>query len=170
MLTRVLQLLYRKNHHNIKKKGSKMQKSGRLKFYTLNLFAFIALCCPLLPWMSYGVGSKTGIDIGGTPTYTIFISALCLILINLILFKTTAIRKVFLFLAFITSLILFSFYSYEIIRIAYQIMIAKSLPVEMFGVVSLSAKQIRIGYGLWVGGSASLLSLIVHFISMRLKN
>jgi hypothetical protein len=147
-----------------------MQKPNRAKFYFLNFFAFITLLAPLLPWMSYGVGSKTGIDIGGSPTYIIFISALCLILINLILFKTEAMRKIFLFLAFIASLIAFTFYAYEITRIAYQTMIAKSLPVEMFGVVSLSANQIRIGYGLWVGGIASLLSLIVNFISMRLKN
>ena len=147
-----------------------MQKSSRAKFYILNLFAFISLFAPLLPWMSYGVGSKTGIDIGGSPSYIIFTSALCLIILNLILFKTVAVRKVLLFFAFIASLVLFTFYAYEITRIAYQTMIAKSLPVEMFGVVSLSANQIRIGYGLWVGGVASLLSLIVNFISMRLKN
>ncbi len=146
-----------------------MQKSSRLKFYILNFFAFITLFSPLLPWMSYGVGSKTGIDIGGTPTNVIFISALSLLTINLIIFKTASMRKLFLFLAFSASAIIFSFYAYEIARIAYQTMIAKSLPVEMFGVVSLSANQIRIGYGLWVGGIAALLSLILNFISMRLK-
>jgi hypothetical protein len=147
-----------------------MQNSSRIKFYILNFFAFITLFSPLLPWMSYGVGSKTGIDIGGTPTYVILISASCLIMINFILLKTAKLIKILLFLAFSSSIILFSFYSYEIIRIAYQTMIAKSLPLEMFGVVSLSANQIKIGYGLWLGGIASLLSLIINFISIRLKN
>lgn len=147
-----------------------MQKSSHIKFYILNLFAFITLFAPLLPWMSYGVGSKTGIDIGGMPNYIIFISALCLIIFNIILFKTAAMRKIFLFLAFLASGILFAIFLFEIARIAYQTMIAKSLPVEMFGVVSLSAKEIRIGYGLWLGGAASFLSLLINLISMRLKN
>ncbi|APJ02669.1 hypothetical protein [Silvanigrella aquatica] len=146
-----------------------MTKVNAIKFYTITILAFVTLLAPLLPWMSYGVGSKTGIDIGGKPTYIIFISALCLIIFNFIIFKTDKIRKVFLFLAFLASITLFTFYCYEIIRIAYQTVIAQSLPVEMFGVVSLSAKEIRVGYGLWVGGSASLLSMIIHFVTMRLQ-
>jgi hypothetical protein len=40
----------------------------------------------------------------------------------------------------------------------------------MFGVVSLATNQIRIGYGLWVGSAASLLSLIINYISIRIKS
>ena len=147
-----------------------MQKSGLFKYYILNLFAIITLICTLLPWMSYGVGSKTGIDIGGTPVYIIMVSSICLMLFSLILYKTPKMRKIFLFLAFITSLIIFSLYLFEITKIAYQTTIAKSIPVEMFGAVSLSAKQIMIGYGLWLGSASSLISLLINFIAMRLKN
>jgi hypothetical protein len=135
----------------------------------LNFFALITLFAPLLPWMSYGVGSKTGIDIGGKATYIIFMSSICLIIFNFIIFKTEVLRKSFLLLAFLASATLFTLYAYEIIKIAYQTTIAKNLPVEMFGVVSLSAKEIRIGYGLWVGGIAAILSTIINFIFMRIK-
>lgn len=147
-----------------------MQKLSRTKFYIMNVLSFITLFCPLLPWMSYGVGSKTGIDIGGTSTYAIFVSAMVLIIINLILFKSTQLKKTFLFLAAIIATIIFTLYCYEITKIAYQTFIAKSLPVEMFGVVALSAKQIKIGYGLWLGAVSALLTLIIHYISIKLKN
>ncbi|BBH51861.1 MULTISPECIES: hypothetical protein [Fluviispira] len=146
-----------------------MEKNNRVKLYFNNSCGFLALLSPLLPWMSYGVGSKTGIDIGDKPSYIILISAICLILISSILYKTDRFRKVLLFFALSASLILLSLYLYEIISIAYQTMIAKSLPTEMFGVVSLSASQIKVGYGLWLGGFASLMSTIINFISIRLK-
>ncbi|KAB8030651.1 hypothetical protein [Fluviispira multicolorata] len=146
-----------------------MEKSNRLKLYFNNSCGFLSLLSPLLPWMSYGVGSKTGIDIGDKPTYIIFIASFCLILFSFILFKTDKLRKLFLFLSLTASLLLLGVYLYEIIRISYQTMIAKSLPTEMFGVVSLSASQIKVGYGLWVGGGASLLSTIVNLISLRIK-
>lgn len=149
--------------------GGVMQKPSRVKFYLLNVFAMVSLFSPLLPWMSYGVGSKTGIDIAIRSTYIIAIASIGLLLISFLLFKTTTMKKFFLILALMFSGVIFSIYLYEIVRIAYQTTIANSLPVEMFGVVSLSAKEIHIGYGLWLGVGISFLSLLLNFIAMRAK-
>ena len=147
-----------------------MNQSSKLKFYLINLFSLITITCPLLPWMSYGVGSKTGMDIGGKPANFIFLFSFLLIVISYILFKTNKIQKFFLYTMFFLSLSVCAIYFYELTKIGYQTMIAKNLPVEMFGVVSLATNQIRIGYGLWLGSAASLLSLIINYISIRIKS
>lgn len=147
-----------------------MTQSSHLKFYLTNFLTLITLTCPLLPWMSYGVGSKTGIDIGDKPANFIFLFSLLLIIFSYIIFKTDKAKKVFLYLVLALSFSITAIYFYELTKIAYQTMIAKSLPVEMFGVVSLATTQIRIGYGLWLGSAASLLTLIISYISTRIKS
>ncbi len=121
----------------------------------------------LLPWMSYGVGSKTGLDIAGLSKYFILFSGVLLLFFSYIFFKIKKQDKITFYFSFLSALVLFFSYLYELIRIAYQATIAKSLPVEMFGFTTLAANQIHIGYGLYLGTLISFLPCLIRFFELK---
>ncbi len=151
-------------------KGMIMNQSEKLKYYTLNILCLLMLTCPLLPWMSYGVGSKTGLDVGGNSVLLILLLSLVMLILSFILARTEKAKKFFLYFLLLLSLSVTFIYYYQLARIAYQTTIAKTLPVEMFGVVALATNQIKIGYGLWVGSSAALVATIFNYLSIRMLN
>jgi hypothetical protein len=142
-------------------------KKSILKFYIIQFFGLVSLFCVLLPWMSYGIGSKTGIDIGHVTLYSIIISGTLILLFSYVYFKWSKFEKTFLYLTFTSSLFQFIVYLFEVIRIMYQTTIAKNLPVEMFGVASLATAQIHVGYGLWLGLFASFFMSVLNLFVIR---
>lgn len=127
------------------------------------------LTSPLFPWMSYGVGSKTGLDVGGNSVLFILLLSLLMLICSFIQIRIVKAKKLLLYLIFLLSLGVAFIYYYQLARIAYQTTIAKNLPVEMFGVVALSTSQIRIGYGLWLGSTCALLATIFSYLTIRMS-
>jgi hypothetical protein len=145
-----------------------MTKKRIFKYYFLSTFGFVSLFCVLLPWMSYGIGSKTGIDIGKVALALILISGVLFLFFNFLHFKYTQTNRMFIYLSLGASFVMFGTYLFELVRIVYLTTIAKNLPFEMFGVASLTTAQIHIGYGLWLGLSSSLLLCLVNLIAVQL--
>lgn len=146
-----------------------MGQSQKLKYYILNILCLLMLTCPLLPWMSYGVGSKTGLDVGGNSVLFILLMSLIMLIFSFIHVRTNKAKKFFQYVLLLLSLAITFIYYYQLARIAYQTTIAKNLPVEMFGVVSLATNQIKIGYGLWLGSSAALIATIFNYLAIRMN-
>ncbi len=146
-----------------------MGQSQKLKYYILNILCLLMLTCPLLPWMSYGVGSKTGLDVGGNSVLFILLMSLIMLIFSFIHVRTSKAKKFFQYVLLLLSLAITFIYYYQLARIAYQTTIAKNLPVEMFGVVSLATNQIKIGYGLWLGSSAALIATIFNYLAIRMN-
>lgn len=144
-------------------------KLKTIKFYFMQLCGILSLLSILLPWLSYGVGSKTGLDVARLSLYVILISGAVFLVFSYVFFKINKGRSFYLYLVFISSFIMFISFLYELIRIAYQTHVAKNLPVEMFGAATLTTAKIHIGYGLWIGVVASLLPCIVNLIVIKKK-
>ena len=145
-----------------------MKKKNCFKLYMMELMGLMCLAAILLPWISYGVGSKTGLDIGRTSVETIVISGILFLLFSYLNYKIEKIEKFTLYVVLLLSTLLFGVFVLEIIRIGYQSSITKNLPVEMFGVASLATTKIHIGYGLWLGGAASFIMFLVNLISLKI--
>ncbi|MES2614971.1 MAG: hypothetical protein V4591_06120 [Bdellovibrionota bacterium] len=144
-----------------------MKKNSLLKLYAMELCGLTILLSILLPWISYGIGSKTGLDVGRNSVQVIFVSGALFLIFSYLHFKLNRIKKIMLYIVFILSALLFASFLIEIIRIGYQATMTKNLPVEMFGVASLATLKMHIGYGLWLGGAASLVIFIVQIISIK---
>ncbi len=146
-----------------------MKKKELFKLYAMEMCGLSVLLSLLLPWISYGVGSKTGLDIGRTSVQVISIVGLLYLIFCYLFFKIKKLNKFLCYFLFILSTILFCSFLVEIIRIGYQTSMTKNLPVEMFGVASIATLKIHIGYGLWLGTGASFILFLVQFISIKIN-
>lgn len=146
-----------------------MEKSSTFKFYIMEMCGIISLLSLLLPWISYGIGSKTGVDIGRTSIHVLLISGSLFILFSYFSYKTNKWKKAFLYFTLIASSGMFFTFLFELIRIAYQTSMTKNLPVEMFGVASLATSKIHVGYGLWLGTAASLIPSLLNLVAIKMR-
>lgn len=144
-----------------------MNTKSKFKFYLLNLFGLISLFCVLLPWMSYGVGSKTGLDIGRVTLAIITLASILFLIFTQIHYRAQKFNRFLLAMSTVFSFTVFFTYLFEIVRVTYLTTVAKNLPVEMFGVASMATAQIHIGYGLWLGVATSFLMSTVQFFSYK---
>jgi hypothetical protein len=147
-----------------------MKPKNKIKLYFLNLLGLVSLLCVLLPWMSYGVGSKTGLDIGRVTLALISIGCVLFLVSSQIYYHSQKLNRFLLVLCTFFSFVVFFTYLFEIVRVTYLTTVAKNLPIEMFGAASMVTAQIHIGYGLWVGLGTSFVMGLVQLLTYKSVN
>ena len=138
------------------------------KFYVMELLGLVCLFAILLPWVSYGFGSKTGLDVSRISKEILAVSAILFLFFTYLNEKWQKVEKISVYFAFFLSFILFGVYTYEALRIGYQTTLTKNLPVEMIGEATLATAKIHIGYGLLLGVGASFLIFLVNLVSLQI--